>query len=65
MPKLNRWRDALTVETGPANISTGANAAEQLYTSSLIPQAARLSSIGSSKREGGRPDGSLPMGKIC
>jgi hypothetical protein len=51
-------------EARPANISTCANAAEQLYTS-LIPQAARLSSISSSKQEGGRPDGSLPMGKIC
>jgi hypothetical protein len=36
-------------EARPVNISTGANAAEQLYTSSLIPQAARLSSISSSK----------------
>jgi hypothetical protein len=39
-------------EAHPANISTGANAAEQLYTSSSIARAARQSSISSSKQEG-------------
>jgi len=52
-------------EAHPANINTGAKAAEQLYTSSSISRAARQSFISSSKQEGGRLDGSLPMGKIC
>ena len=39
-------------EAHPVNISTGANAAEQLYTSSSIPRAARQLSISSSKARG-------------